>query len=137
MEVACTFTVLINAHFSVPFPQVGRGPRARILAMDKEVAVRSDIFLQLMSTMNGTSTSVLLVLLFIAKNIGTSVQMAKKFPLRVVVLGTRSACSKSQSVHFHRHDCRAWTWNFSAACQCRPNLLYVLSSISVGLRIPV
>ena len=54
--------------------QVGRGPRARILAMDKEVAVRSreDIFLQLMSTMNGTSTSVLLVLLFIAKNIGTA-----------------------------------------------------------------
>ena len=79
MVVACTLTFLINAHISVPFPQVGRGLRARILAMDKEVAVRSreDIFLQLMSTMNGTSTSVLLVLLFIAKNIGTPVQMAK------------------------------------------------------------
>ena len=68
--------------------------------------------------------------------------MAQKFPLQVmcreVELGTRSVCSKLQNVQFRRHDCRAWTWNFSVACQCRPNLWYVSSSISeVGLRIPI
>ena len=57
MVVACTLTFLINAHISVPF-----------LKLDVDPA---DVH------MNGTSTSVLLVLLFIAKNIGTPVQMAK------------------------------------------------------------
>ena len=147
-------------HISVPFPPVGRGARTRILVMAKEVAVRSRedldvfsvcasallcstratrgyIFLQLMSTMNGTSTSVLLVLLFIAKNIGTPVQMAQMFAELSVMcseveLGTRRMFTFADITVVPGLGISQSFVNVDQ------NLRYVSSSISVvGLRIPI